>query len=63
MGENREYACACEEKHQGHICVLRGKGLTRKVAELTRCPSVACVACGAEADAEDDVCQPVPLFI
>ncbi|HEY6873943.1 MAG TPA: hypothetical protein VI298_14555 [Geobacteraceae bacterium] len=61
MGE--DITCGCEEKHQGHICVLRGKGLTRRIKELTSRPNVVCLACGAEANSEDDVCSPVPLFI
>jgi hypothetical protein len=61
MAEEEE--CCCPEKHQGHICVLKGKGLTRKVERLTGAPGVACLTCGAEADSEDHVCAPVPLFV
>jgi len=58
-----ERACACQEKHQHHLCVLRCKGLTRQIEELTDSPNVACTICGEEANSEDHVCIPVPLFI
>ena len=53
--------CTCGEKHQGHICVLKSKGLAREVAHLTDAPTVACFTCGVEANAEENVCTPVPL--
>ncbi len=61
MGE--ENGCICREKHQDHICVLRGKGLTGRIELLTRSPNVACSTCGEEADSEEHVCSPVPLFV
>jgi hypothetical protein len=61
MGKENE--CTCEEKHQGHICVLLGKGLSKEVKHLALNPNVACLRCGAEADSEDHVCIPVPLFV
>jgi hypothetical protein len=54
-------ACSCGEKHQGHICVLRGKGMTREIEHLTNAPTVACFTCGVEANAEENVCAPVRL--
>ena len=55
--------CNCEEKHQSHICVLRSKGMTHEINQLTNNPNVACFTCGEEANSEDNVCLPVPLFI
>jgi hypothetical protein len=59
MEANR--TCSCGEKHQGHICVLKGKGLEREIEHLTNAPTVVCFTCGAEANAEEHVCMPVPL--
>lgn len=55
--------CSCLEKHYDHLCVLRDKGMTKKIRQLTGKPDVACFTCGEEADSEDNVCSPVPLFI
>ncbi|MCM2359323.1 MAG: hypothetical protein NDI77_14330 [Geobacteraceae bacterium] len=55
--------CSCRERHQGHICVLRGKGMASRIKELSCNPNVACFICGEEADSEDDVCSPAPLFV
>ena len=54
-------ACACGEKHQGHICVLKSKGLTKDVAHLTNQPTVVCFSCGVEANSAENVCEPMPL--
>jgi hypothetical protein len=61
MGEDR--LCDCKEKHQDHLCMLKCKGKTHKIKELTRTPNVACSSCGEEANSEDDVCIPMPLFV
>jgi hypothetical protein len=53
--------CSCGNKHQGHICVLKSKGLTLVIEHITGNPTVACFTCGAEADSADNVCSPVPL--
>ncbi|MHB9026365.1 MAG: hypothetical protein ACYC7E_19675 [Armatimonadota bacterium] len=53
--------CACCEKHQGHLCVLRSKGLTDVIACVTDQPTVVCFNCGAEANSADNVCVPMPL--
>ena len=55
--------CTCQEKHQRHLCVLRGKGMTSIIKKQTSAPNVACHTCGEEANSEDDVCVPVPLFV
>ena len=61
MGQDK--VCSCEEKHQDHICVLRSKGLTHKIKQVTNIPNVACSNCYEEANSEDKVCMPVQLFI
>lgn len=53
--------CSCGEKHQGHLCVLKSKGMTKEVEHLTDKATVACFICGVEANAEDNVCSPEPL--
>lgn len=53
--------CSCEEGHQGHICVLRGKGLTDEIVRLAVSPTHVCFTCGAEVNSPKNVCQPVPL--
>ncbi len=55
--------CRCDEKHQGHLCALRCKGLIHRIKQSTSTPNVACAKCGEEANSEDNVCMPVPLFI
>jgi len=54
-------ACTCGEKYQGHICVLKSKGLTSEIEHLTDAPTVACFTCGVEANREENVCTSVPL--
>lgn len=54
-------SCSCGEKHQGHLCVLRSKGMMKEIQHLTDNPSIACFTCGAEANSEENVCSPVPL--
>jgi hypothetical protein len=62
MGEDK--LCTCEaEKHQDHICMLKNKGLTHKIKQLTSNPNVTCLACGELANSEDNVCAPATLFI
>lgn len=58
-----EISCNCVRKHQRHICMLRHKGLTGSIKDLTGFPNVACLNCGESADSEDNVCIPTPLFI
>jgi hypothetical protein len=61
MGE--ESNCTCDKKHDGHLCVLRSKGMIGKIARQTSNPNVACYRCGEEANSEENVCSPIPLFI
>jgi len=59
MSDNKE--CTCCEKHEGHLCVLRSRGLTEEIASLTDKPTVVCFTCGSEANCADNVCNPMPL--
>ena len=53
--------CTSTEKHQGHICVLRGLGLTDEIARLTANPTHVCFTCGTEVNNPANVCVPMPL--
>ena len=53
--------CSCEEKHQDHLCLLKGKGMTEDIEQLTNNPTVSCFICGAEANSRDNVCCPEQL--
>lgn len=55
--------CGCAEKHKEHICVLRGKGLVCRVKCLTDKPNVICETCNHQANCEENVCKPLPLFV
>jgi hypothetical protein len=61
VGEDK--ICNCEEKHQDHICMLKCKGKAHKIKDLANTPNFACSICGEEANSEDNVCLPVPLFV
>lgn len=54
-------SCASGERHHGHICVLKSKGMTDDVKRLTGKPAVICFNCGVEANNADNVCSPMPL--
>ncbi|MEI7834236.1 MAG: hypothetical protein WCJ56_13690 [bacterium] len=51
--------CKCQEKHEGHMCVLKSKGVD--ISALTDNPTVVCFTCGAEANSADNVCVPMPI--
>jgi len=53
--------CNCEERHVGHICVLRSAGKTEEIKSITNNPTVSCFTCGAEANSNDNVCSPMPI--
>jgi hypothetical protein len=53
--------CVCGERHHGHICVLRSKGMTKEVEHLSDKPTVVCFNCGVEANAAENVCAPMLL--
>jgi hypothetical protein len=56
-----EKKCCNEESHQGHICVLRGLGLTDEITRLSRTPTHVCFTCGTEVNNPKSVCQPMSL--
>ena len=53
--------CKCGENHQGHLCVLRSKGMDKEVEHLTDKPTMVCFSCGSEANDAANVCEPMPL--
>lgn len=53
--------CQCGAKHTGHICMLKSAGRLAEIAHITDQPTVVCFTCGAEANAADNVCSPMPL--
>jgi hypothetical protein len=53
--------CCNEEGHQGHICVLKGLGLSDEIARLSSNPTHVCFTCGTEVNNPKNVCQPVAL--
>jgi hypothetical protein len=58
---SEEKKCTCEEGHTGHICMLRGLGLTDEIARLTVNPTHVCFTCGTEVNSPNNVCVPMPL--
>jgi hypothetical protein len=54
--------CVCEGKHDGHICELDKKGAAELIGRRTDDPVVVCLMCGAEANASEYVCSPVPIY-
>jgi len=61
MTEAMKKKRCCGAKHQGHLCILASKGLTHEVECLTDKPTVVCFNCGREANAAENVCNPMPL--
>lgn len=61
MDEDKK--CNCWEKHQSHLCVLRSKGKIKEIKRETCSLNVACLVCGEEANSENHVCVPIPLFV
>jgi hypothetical protein len=49
------------ENYQGHICVVRSKGLTYDVEHLPNNPTVSRFTCGVEANSAGNVCSPEAL--
>ena len=61
ISKEAHMACQCGEKHEGHICMLKSKGMLEEVRHLGENPSVVCFMCGAQAGSADNVCEPMPL--
>lgn len=51
----------CKGDHTGHLCVLVSKGEFDEVRELVKKPQFICFNCGRVADAEQNLCNPMPL--
>ncbi len=51
----------CTGDHQGHICVLASNGLFDMIKLMTQNPKYICFNCGRVADAEKNLCNPMPL--
>lgn len=51
----------CKGDHTGHICVLAGRDKFDEIKALTRHPKYICFNCGRVADAEKNLCNPMPL--
>jgi predicted nucleic acid-binding Zn ribbon protein len=49
------------EDHKLHICALKAANMTELVRCLTEQPTVECANCGARANKQENVCNPVPL--
>lgn len=56
-----EVRCSCGAKHHGHICMLKSNGKTEEIAKVTSDPKYYCFICGAEANCEDNLCEPAPI--
>ena len=59
MAENKQ--CTCGAGHEGHLCVLYSRELTKEIAERTDMPAVVCFICGREANCPESVCSPMPI--
>ena len=53
-------SCTCAN-HQGHLCILKSKGMTKEIECLINDPKFYCFNCGVEANSEENVCSPVKL--
>jgi len=51
----------CAGDHQGHLCVLASKELFDRIKELAANPRYICFNCGRVANAECNLCNPMPL--
>jgi len=56
MAEN-----TCKGDHSGHLCVLVSQKKFEEIKQLVRDPKYICFNCGRVADAEQNLCNPMPL--
>ncbi len=54
-------ACCKPETHKGHLCLLVSEGKLDIVKQLVTDPKFMCFNCGRVADAEQNLCNPMPL--
>jgi hypothetical protein len=51
----------CQGDHEGHLCVLVSKQKIDAIRSLVKAPRFICFNCGRVADAEKNLCNPMPL--
>jgi hypothetical protein len=51
----------CKGHHPGHLCVLVSERKFEEIKDLVREPEYICFNCGRVADAETNLCNPMPL--
>jgi hypothetical protein len=56
-------SCECKEEveHKGHLCVLASESKIDEIRERVKNPQYMCFNCGRVADAEQSLCNPMPL--
>jgi len=54
-------ATTCKGEHRGHLCVLVSEKKFDQIRKLVKAPKFICFNCGRVADAEKNLCNPVPL--
>ena len=56
-------ACGCKDQaaHSGHLCVLASEEKIEEIRALVKNPAYLCFTCGRVADAEQHLCNPMPL--
>lgn len=57
----KKCGCKDEGKHVGHLCVLASEEKFEEIRDLVRNPKCLCFNCGRVADAELNLCNPMPL--
>lgn len=53
--------CKSETDHKGHLCVLASESKIDEIRERVKDPKFMCFNCGRVADAEQNLCNPMPL--
>ncbi len=51
----------CKGDHTGHLCVLVSQKNFAAIRELVKNPRFICFNCGRVADAEKNLCNPMPI--
>ena len=51
----------CKGDHSGHLCVLVSQKKFDEIKALAGAPKFICFNCGRVADAEKNLCNPMPL--
>ena len=53
--------CKQEKGHEGHLCVLASESRFEDIKAVVKNPRFICFNCGRVADAERNLCNPMPL--